>query len=163
MPRPAAPVTFKNDTFYRGGRKISKGAKGYKTILVKHICGQIAQGKSLEKVLPIETTPSMPNIMDFMELVDSDVSLKQLYNKALSARYTLMSERLVAAVQRYEQDPSSENADVLKAIQAARVYLERGGVMDSNVTIQVTSVVPKGFWEQSDWAQERTKRARKNK
>ena len=160
--RKPSQVVFKNGKLYKGSRVVGKQSKGYADLVVKYVCGQIAQTKSLEEILPVESSDSLPDIMTFMEMVESKQSLLQLYNKARKARYTLLSEQLVGAVRKYQQDPSPENADVLKAIQAARVYLEKGGVSHDAVTIEVTSVIPAGFWEQSDWAQESTKKAAKD-
>ena len=150
--RPKLPVYYKpGQGFFRDKRKVGPKAREYKNVVVQWVCGQIAQAKSLESVLPVESTTTLPNILEFMRYVNSSEETKEMYNEARHARYTLLSERLIAAVQRYEQNPTKDGAEVLKAINSARVYLEKGGLDQNSLTIEVKSMVPVGFWTKTDY------------
>ena len=146
------PVTFnaKEQKFYMGDKVVGKKSAKYKQYVVQYVSGQIAQGKSLEDILPIDSG-ALPNILDFLKLTNSSEDTKRIYNEAKQARYVLISERLVKAVQAYQEDPSQENQEVLKAINNARVYLEKGLQGQDTVTIEVTSVIPADFWNKSDY------------
>ena len=152
MAKPVQPVTFDGKKFKRGDKVITRANRQYKVCVVRWVSGQLAQGKSLETVLPVETNEALPNILDFMKMVNNSDETKQIYNEARLARYTLMSERLVSAVQKHERAGTKESADTLKAIAEARKYLQSGGVDQDNITIEVTSNVPAGFWNKSDYA-----------
>ena len=147
-----APVTYntKEKKFYKGDKVVGRKSRDYRKYVVMWVSGQVAQGKSLETVLPVESG-ELPNILTFMQYVNAAEEHKRIYNEAKQARFILLSERMVAAVQAYQQDPTPENQEVLKAINSARTYLEKGLQNQDTVTIEVTSVIPKGFWDKSDW------------
>ena len=159
LKKPTLPVTFnaKEQKFYKGGRVVSKKSRQYKNYVIDYVCGQVAQGKSLEDILPVEAGGTLPNIMEFITRVDSNEEYKKIYNKAKRARFILISERLVSTVQDYQQDPSPEKAELLKAINNARTYLERGMADHESILIEVHSVVPKNFWTRTKWEIGKTK------
>ena len=151
MSKQRTPVEYKDGKLYKDGKPVTRRNRSYKLWIVQYVSGQIAQGKSLEKVLPVVSSTALPDLLEFMQFVNSSEECKRLYNEGRLARYTLLSERLVSAVQQYDKNPTKDNAEILKAIAEARKYLEKGGVDQDNITIEVTSMVPKGFWDKSDW------------
>ena len=148
-----SPVTFdtKKQQFLKDGKPITKRNRRYGLYVLHYVCGQVAQGVSLNDILPVEPGGAMPNIVEFMRLVNSSEANKKVYNEAKQGRFIMISEKLVQAVQVYLQDPTPENQEVLKALNATRTYLEKGLADQDSITIEVHSLMPKDFWHQSDW------------
>ena len=133
---------------YANGVKVQNKNKALKKYIVRWVCGQLVQGKGLDTVLPVEPEGQKPDILAFMKMINSDDDLKKLYEEAKTVRYNYLSEQLITAVNKYKTNPRHGDAEAMKAMNKAIEMLEKGGINNTQISIEVVSNLPKDFWRQ---------------